>query len=120
MVVRHVTGLDNVDEDGFIRDPREVRHGTISAGRVEDLASEIDPLTHLNHDFADHQLGECVVVERLAPGASVVVGSDGQFARGRPRSGAFTPLGRVDVGARRVAWLETLRARRDEESGVHR
>lgn len=104
MNVYHLVAAENVGDDGLIMDARLVRHGVIEAGRVGALAGPIDPLTHLNLDFAAHQLGECVVVAALAVGAAVGFAGDG-FAVARPQRAAFARLGAVDVGARRAQWL---------------
>ena len=85
MPVRHVTPLDNIDAGRFLIDPSRACHGAIRGGCVEDLSGPVDPLTHLNRDFPDHQLGECVVVERLERGAKVVAGPEGGFLWARPR-----------------------------------
>ena len=114
MAVRHVTSLDNIDAEGFLVDPSKACHGSISGGRLEDLSGLVDPLTHLNRDFPDHQLGECVVAERLERGGKVVVGPDGTFLRARPRPAGYTPLGRIDIDERRIAWLAVLHERRKE------
>jgi len=116
MVIRHMTFLDNVDGEGFIIDPSKSCHGTIRGGSVEDLSGPVDPLTHLNRDFPDHDLGECVVAESLVRGGKVVVGSEGGFVRAWPRPADMVSLGKVDIGERRSAWLTTLRERREEAS----
>jgi urease accessory protein UreF len=46
-------------------DPLLVRHGIVLAGQIADLAGPIDPQTHLNRDFAEHRLEECLVALAL-------------------------------------------------------
>ncbi|MDQ3701006.1 MAG: hypothetical protein M3442_08825 [Chloroflexota bacterium] len=131
MTVRHVVDRANVGTDGYVLDPRRVRHGALRAGRVHALAGEIDPSTHLNLDFADHRLDACVVVERLEPGAAVIstppeLGAPHGIEKpqwidapavslARVGPGAYDRLGLVDVGARRAAWLTAVRTRRDSK-----
>lgn len=125
MTVRHVVARENVGSDGYVLDPRRVRHGALRAGRVHALAGEIDPSTHLNLDFADHRLDSCVVVERLEPGAAVVtaprvIGAPQEIdapavSLAKVGPGAYDRWGPVDVGARRTAWLTAVRARRDSK-----
>jgi hypothetical protein len=103
MRIRHLTSADNLDPEGFLIDPLLVRHGLVVAGRVAELAGPIDPLTHLNLDFAEHRLAECLVAERLEVGAPVAFDGD-RFLVASPRRDAYARLGGVDVGARRAAW----------------
>ena len=102
MRLRHLVASANVD-GGLIVDAGAVRHGLIVGGRVGALAGPIDPLTHLNLDFAEHRLDAAVVVAALEVGAEVAPAGDG-FAVASPRRAAFGRLGPVDVGARRLAW----------------
>ena len=103
MKVRHLAAADNVAPDGSLIDPMAVRHGLIVAGRVAGLAGPVDPITHLNDDFAEHGLEQCVVVERLEIGAPACFEEDGlRFAAAAAR--AYRPLGRVDVNERLLAW----------------
>ena len=113
MTVRHITSLDNVDGEGYLIDPLACRHGTIASGAIDALAGLVDPLTHLNRDFPEHQLDECVVAQQLAVGSAVTREPAGAFRRAVPRRTAMEARGRVDQGARRVEWLTTLRARRE-------
>lgn len=112
MIVRHVVSAANVDEAGWIIDATEARHCVIHAGALLDLAGPVDPLTHLNGDFSDHTLGDCVVAESLEPGAPVWRDAEGRPRFARPRAGARQRRGPVDVGARRIAWLRVHEARR--------
>ena len=107
MRIRHIVAADNVDLQGYVIDPLLVRHGIVLAGQVGDLAGPIDPQTHLNHDFPDHQLDECLVAERLDLGAALLREGD-RFRAARIRSSAYAWLGPVDVGARRAAWQRAV------------
>ncbi len=64
MRIRHLVSADNVDGDGFVIEPLLVRHGLVVAGRVAELAGAIDPQTHLNLDFPDHGLDDCLIAEQ--------------------------------------------------------
>ncbi|MGH8895809.1 MAG: hypothetical protein ACRDZ4_02005 [Egibacteraceae bacterium] len=114
MTVRHVVEADNVDEHGFVIDPTKARHCAIRAGALLDLSGPVDPLTHLNRDFPDHALGDCVVAERLAPGAPVLLEPTGRFLVASTRPEALRRLRQVDVDARRIAWLQVHRRRREQ------
>lgn len=93
MRIRHLTAIDNVDAEGFLLDPTLVRHAIVVAGRVADLAAPVDPLTHLNRDFPEHGLDDCLVAEGLAVGAPVLWEGD-QLRRACARPTAYAPLGR--------------------------
>ena len=120
MTVRHLTPSENVDAEGFLIDPSRACHGALRNGRVEDLSGPVDPLTHLNRDFPDHELGECVIVERLECGGKLLTDSRGTPLRARPRRASSISRGNVDVGERRCTWLAVLRERRQEGRHVHR
>ncbi len=112
MTVRHITSVDNVDDDGRLIDATIAHHATLHGSRIASLAGLVDPTTHLNADFADHELGECVIAAELEVGAEIVLDENGQFARAVPRPDARRSLGAVDQGARRTEWLTVLRERR--------
>lgn len=95
-----------------MRDATLVHHGSIEGGVVAALAGLIDPRTHLNTDFVDHELGECVIAEQLDVGSPVLKDEQGQFVRASPRRSAWRSYGPVDLGARRVAWLNAFSANR--------
>src|SRR5947207_15937263 len=111
MLVRHLTAARNVDPDGWLIDASAVRHGLIVAGRVAELAGPVELASHLNSDFAEHDLDRCVIVERLEVGAAVVRGADGLVFAAAPDQ-AYQPLGCLDLAARRAAWLAALAERR--------
>ncbi len=112
MTVRHITTVGNVDDDGYLIDATIASHGTLRGSHIDSLAGPVDPTTHLNADFADHELGECVIAAELEVGAEIMLDENGHFARAHPRLDARQSLGAVDQGARRTEWLTVLRERR--------
>jgi hypothetical protein len=107
MRIRHLVAADNVDTQGYVIDPLLVRHGIVLGGQIGDLAGPIDPQTHLNRDFLEHQLEECLVAERLERGAALLHDGD-RFRMGLVRADAYTSLGPVDVDRRRADWQRTV------------
>ena len=103
MRIRHLIAATDVDAEGRILAPERARHGIVVGRRIAALAGLIDPLTHLNLDFPDHRLEECLVAESLCEGAPVLIDAEGWRLAYTPPT-AFAHLGPVDVGARRVAW----------------
>lgn len=110
MRIRHVIAVDQLDAAGFIANPRQARHALVVAGRISELAGPIDPLTHLNLDFPEHRLDECLVVERCELGAAVLRDGD-QFWLARPPASAYAALGAVNVDSRRAAWMRSWKAK---------
>lgn len=108
MRIRHLIAAEHVDERGFVILPEAARHGVIVGGRVAALAAPIEPETHLNLDFPDHRLEECLVVEQMTVDAAVLRTGE-RFVSARVRPTAYRRLGRVDIDARRAAWQERLR-----------
>jgi hypothetical protein len=107
MRIRHLVAADNVDAQGYVIDPLLVRHGIVLAGRIGDLAGPIDPQTHLNRDFPEHRLEECLVAERLERGAALLRDGD-RFRMALVRAGASASLGPVDVDRRRADWQRAV------------
>jgi hypothetical protein len=110
MRIRHVVAQDNIDESGVIRDPRRVCHCVVVAGRIADISGEVDPATHLNRDCPTHQLGPCIVAERLERGAAVLY-DDERFLFAKPSPEDLVSLGPVDLDRRRIDWLAAYRLR---------
>jgi len=107
MRIRHLVAADNVDEQGYVIDPLLVRHGIVLGGQIADLAGPIDPQTHLNRDFLEHRLEECLVSARLDRGAALLRDGD-RFRIAMVRAGAYASLGPVDVDRRRADWQRAV------------
>lgn len=107
MRIRHLVGSDNLDAEGFVAEPLLVRHGLVVGGQVAALAGPIDPLTHLNLDFADHALDSCLVAERLEVGAAVLRDGD-RFREAFVRPAAFAAQGPVRREGQLLAWQRLL------------
>jgi hypothetical protein len=113
MPVRHVVAAANVDSSGFVIDSSQAYHCVIAAGRLLDLSGKVDPKTHLNLDFPEHTLGDCLIAETLKRGSRVRLDADGQLVFAAAPQEALAHLSPVNVDVRRVAWLEVLRGRRE-------
>jgi hypothetical protein len=107
MRIRHIVAIGNVDAQGYVIDPLLVRHGIVLGGQIGDLAGPIDPQTHLNRDFLEHRLEECLVAEQLGRGAVLLRDGD-RFRIALVRTAAYTSLGPVDVDRRRAEWQRTV------------
>jgi hypothetical protein len=107
MRIRHIVEIENVDSQGYVIDPLLVRHGIVLAGEIGDLAGPIDPQTHLNRDFVEHRLEECLVAEQLERGATLLRDGD-RFRIALVRTSAYMSLGSVDVDRRRADWQRTV------------
>ncbi len=112
MRIRHLVAAENVDPEGFVIDPLEVRHGLVVGGRIAALAGTIDPAAHLNLDFAGHRLDLCLVAQRLELDAAVLLMDDG-WLLAQTRPSAYARRGSVNVHGRRAAWQQVGAARQD-------
>jgi hypothetical protein len=110
MRIRHLVAAENVDADGFVIDPLEVRHGLVVGARIAALAGPIDPASHLNLDFPGHRLDRCLVAKRLEVDAPVLLMDDG-WLLAQTRPDAYAHRGSVDVHGRRAAWQQVSPAR---------
>lgn len=110
--IRHIVDSGNVDSEGFIIDPTLAVHAILEHGRLKEMGGPVDPTSHLNRDFPDHELGSCPIVDRLEPGSKVHATDEGQLVFAAVRPTAIQRLGRVDVGARRLEWLQVHQDRR--------
>jgi hypothetical protein len=61
----------NVDKNGQVLDPTQVRHVTIKGGKIESLSGYIDPASHLNLDYRDHKVTICVIADKFSVGATI-------------------------------------------------
>ena len=110
MRVRHLTAANNVAPDGTLIDPAAVRHGLIVGGIVAALAGPVDPRTHLNSDFEEHGLEQCVVVDALVVGSAALFEEAG-LRLAWAADAHYRPLGPVDTRARLAAWRQARAGR---------
>ena len=104
MIVRHVVEAVNVDDNGFVIDAFKIKHGVIKAGKLWDLAGFIDFRTHLNLDFADHRVTECIIASRLCKHAQIKLQQEG-FVFAQVKNESYKHYGFVDIDARRIEWM---------------
>ncbi len=108
MVVRHVVEATNVGDDGYVIDAFRIKHGVVRAGKVWDLAGFIDSRTHLNLDFADHRVKECIIVSQFCKYAFVKMRDNG-FVFAHVKKESYQHYGFVDIDARRMEWIKRCR-----------
>jgi hypothetical protein len=99
MLVRHCVEESNVDENLIVIDPTKIRHGIVLAGRLQSMSGLIDPASHLNLDYPDHKITNCVIVEKFENGAKVRLGDRGLIFAIVDRS-SFDHYGFVDYTQR--------------------
>ena len=99
MLVRHCVEESNVDENLIVIDPTKIRHGIVLAGRLHSMSGLIDPASHLNVDYPDHKITNCVIVEKFENGAKVRLGDRGLIFAIVDRS-SFGHYGFVDYTQR--------------------
>ncbi|HZC49343.1 MAG TPA: hypothetical protein VE244_09805 [Nitrososphaeraceae archaeon] len=99
MLVRHCVEESNVDENLIVIDPTKIRHGIVLAGRLQSMSGLIDPASHLNLDYPDHKITNCVIVEKFENDAKVRLGDRGLIFAIVDRS-SFGHYGFVDYTQR--------------------
>ncbi|MGR3300914.1 MAG: hypothetical protein ACUZ8I_00275, partial [Candidatus Scalindua sp.] len=77
MNIRHVVEASNVDGEGYVLDPSGVKHGVVRARKIWSLSGFIDPRTHLNLDFVDHRVTNCIIASSFIKYAPVEIKQDG-------------------------------------------
>ncbi len=110
MVIRHCTEAKNVNADLTVIDATNIRHVTINARRISSMSGKIDPKTHLNLDYPDHRVTDCVVAEKLELGAIVRLKNGGLvFATVDPSS--YSNLGPIDYTQRLFDMIDAVKKR---------
>lgn len=108
MKIRHCVEESNVDEDMKVIDPKQIRHVVVTAGKIESMSGLIDPFSHLNLDFPDHKVTECIVAERFEVGAKVHMDTSGLIFVTVSRSG-YGHLGSVDYTQRLTGMINAVK-----------
>lgn len=112
MKIRHCVEESNIDENMVVIDATKIRHVTLAAGKIEEMSGLIDPASHLNLDFPDHKITECVIAEKFEVGAKVKMDSDGLLFAIVSRS-AYTHLGPVDYTQRLTDMMKAVKDKRE-------
>ena len=112
MLIRHCVEESNTDENLIILDPTKIRHVIIVAGRIESMSGLIDPASHLNLDYPDHKVTNCVIVEKFEKGAKVRIGDRGLAFANVDRRSAFDHYGYVDYTQRLFNMIEAVKKKR--------
>ena len=71
-MIRHFTAITNI-KDREVIDPKQVKHGDITALKISNLSGWVDPRTHLNLDFPKHLMREVFLAENLDIGGRVLL-----------------------------------------------
>ena len=112
MLIRHCVEESNTDENLIITDPTKIRHVIIVAGRIESMSGLVDPASHLNLDYPDHKVTNCVIVEKFEKGAKVRIGDRGLAFANVDRRSAFDHYGYVDYTQRLFNMIEAVKKKR--------
>jgi hypothetical protein len=113
LLIRHCVEESNTDENLIIIDPTKIRHVIIVAGRIESMSGLIDPASHLNLDFPDHKVTNCVIVEKFEKGSKVRIGDRGLAFANVDRRSAFDHYGYVDYTQRLSHMIEAVKKKRE-------
>jgi hypothetical protein len=117
MLIRHCVEESNVDENLIVIDPAKIRHGVIAAGKLQSMSGLIDPASHLNLDYPDHKITNCIIVEKFENGAKVRLGDRGLIFALVDRS-SFDHFGFVDYTQRLSDMIKRVKKiRRSRSTG---
>jgi hypothetical protein len=108
LVIRHCVEALNVDEGSMIIDAKKIRHAVIVGGHIESMSGLIDPASHLNLDYPDHSITNCVVVEKFEKGATARIQSRG-FVLAIVKRSEFLHYGKVDYTQRLSEMIEAVK-----------
>ena len=115
MLIRHCVEESNVDDNFIVKDPKKIRHGVILAGRLQSMSGFIDPASHLNLDYPDHKITNCVIVEKFECGAKVRLGHRGLVFAFVDRT-SFDHFGFVDYTQRLSDMIKEVKNIRETKS----
>ena len=119
MLIRHCVEESNVDENLIVIDPAKIRHGVIAGGKLQSMSGLIDPASHLNLDYPDHKITNCIIVEKFENGAKVRLGDRGLIFAFVDRS-SFDHLGFVDYTQRLLEMIKGVKKIRQSRSTIKR
>src|SRR5919205_2343183 len=119
MLIRHCVEESNVDENFIVIDPAKIRHGVIAGGKLQSMSGFIDPASHLNLDYPDHKITNCIIVEKFENGAKVRVGDQGFIFAFVDRS-SFAHYGFVDYMQRLSDMIKGVKKIRQSRSTIKR
>jgi hypothetical protein len=83
------------------------------------MSGLIDPASHLNLDYPDHKITNCIIVEKFENGAKVRLGDRGLIFAFVDRS-SFDHLGFVDYTQRLLEMIKGVKKIRRSRSTIKR
>lgn len=110
MRIRHCVEESNVDENMKVIDPKQARHVTLVAGKIESMSGLIDQTSHLNLDYPDHKVTECVIAEKFEVGSRVYMDASGLLFATVDRS-AYAHHGPVDYTKRLTEMINAVKGK---------
>lgn len=117
-LIRHCVEQSNVDENQFVIDPRKIRHVTIVAKKIDTMSGQVDPYSHLNLDFPEHMITDCVVAKRFGVGEEIIFGNNGLVFAYIPRN-SYSHYGRFDYTERLDNMIQAV-TQKFEQSNIQK
>lgn len=108
MRIRHGVEESNVDENMKVINAKQIRHIVLTAGKIKSMSGLIDPISHLNLDFLDHRVTECIIAEKFEVGARVYMDASGLLFATVDRS-AYSHLGPVNYTQRLANMINAVK-----------
>jgi hypothetical protein len=107
-MIRHCAEECNIDSGMKVIDATKIKHVIVVAGRIGHMSGFIDPATHLNFDFPDHQVGPCIIAQCFKVGAAVKFGHQG-FVFATVSQDSFSHYGKIDYTQRLLDMIQSVR-----------
>jgi hypothetical protein len=117
-MIRHCVEESNVDGDMNVIDPERIRHVTVRGGKIVLMSGLIDPLSHLNLDFADHRVTVCIIAEKFEIGAAVKMNSEGLIFANVAKS-CYRSYGYIDYTQRLADMIKAVKRNQQNRDSKH-
>lgn len=109
MKIRHCVEKSNVETKSLtIVDPLLIRHAVINSGKVSSLSGLIDPKSHLNLDYPEHLVKNCIISDKFELGSKIEL-SNGGFIFAQVRPDSYQHYGKYDYTQNLLNMIESVK-----------
>ncbi len=118
MKIRHCVEKSNVEAESLtIFDPLHIRHAIVSSGKISSLSGLINPKSHLNLDYPDHLVKNCIISDKFELGSKIELSNGGLiFAQVRPDG--YRHYGKYDYTQNLLNMIESVKKLRSSTTNT--